>query len=182
MGPPQFIGELMKNLLMTIVALFVAAYASADNVSEIQIINGTPNGDYYLTGKVHGKLGWSAWALVSESWAETYAGPTFAPAKWIEVGIAAGIETPGARFEECLWLGKGRFSVLAVAEQGASGPWHRIIAKMDVGHGFTVGYHDQAVVGRGLHAAFTRGKVTLRTALLVKGGKVGAILAIAVGS
>jgi len=172
----------MRNLMLAVLVLFVATCAAAGDFAEVQVTNGTPNLDFYLTGKIHGKLGWSAWALASENWSEAFAGPTFAPTTWSEVGFSAGLESGGNRFGESLWLGHGRYSALVLYEHGHTGPWHKIVAKASLGHGFAAGYHDQAFVGRGLHAAYTRKKITFWTALLIKDGHLGSIFSAVVSN
>jgi len=172
----------MKQLMMVVVLLALTVSASAGDFGEIQIVNGEPTLDLYVAGKVHGRLGWSAFGLVNKGWGQAYAGLTFTPTSWSAVGISVGVESGGNRFAESLWLGKGRISVLAVHEHGFSGSWHKVTADVTVAKDFSVGYHDQAFLGRGLRAQFTRGKVSVWSALLLKDGHLNTVVSLLVKS
>lgn len=173
----------MKNMMLVVfVSLFTTALVSAGDDLELQVINGDPTIDYFLSGRVsNGKWGWSAFALVNRDWAQAYAGPTFAPTTWSSVSLNVGVETGGRRFAEALWIGKGRFSSLAIYEHGYSGHWHKITVDWSITKTFAVGYHDQAFVGRGprvslkLPGAFRRS--TVWGSLLLKDGHLGTVVA-----
>lgn len=170
----------MKRMLLAVAVLLAPLCAQAGQFAEVMVINGDPTLDLFVAGPVHGKLGWSAFALVNRSWAQAYAGPTFAPAKWVEVSANIGVETGGHRFAESLWMGHGRFNLLAIYEHGSGDPWHTIRADAKIAKGFFAGFHSQGFVGQGVRAGWTRKKVTVWGALLYKDG-LNTIIALRVG-
>ena len=172
----------MNKLLLAVAMSVLAVSATAGDSAEIQIVNGQPTLDLYISGKVSGRLGWSAFGLVNEGWGQAYAGPTFAPTSWSEVGFSVGVESGGKRFAESLWLGKGRVSVLAIHEHGYTGSWHKVTADVAMAKGLSVGYHDQAFLGRGPRVQLTRGKVSVWSALLLKDGHTNTVVALLVKS
>ncbi|MEK7125125.1 MAG: hypothetical protein AAB864_01890 [Patescibacteria group bacterium] len=170
----------MKRVMfVALLVLVVSSPLMADNV-ELQVINGQPNLDLFLTGQIKGKFGWSAFGLLNENWGQIYAGPSFSPAKWCTLYVSTGLEFGGRRFSESVWLGRGPVSVLAIYEHGHTGAWHKILAVVTVAKGVTVGYHDQAFVGRGARASYTRGKVSVWASALVKNGELNNILGFSV--
>jgi|SRR3989344_5832328 len=167
----------MKRAWIVLVLALIAGSVSAGNFGELQVVNGKPTVDLYVAGKIHGKIGWSAFSLVNKDWAQVYAGPTFAPTSWSEISANIGVETGGTRFAESLWLGHGRFSMLAINEHGFSGHWHKITADWNITKSFTIGYHGQALVGNGPRISYTRGKVAVWGSLLFKDGETNTIVA-----
>jgi hypothetical protein len=81
------------------------------------------------------KFGIQAFGFVSEGWGELYAGPTYAPTPWLELGLMAGAQATSPiqpRYAASLWTGHGRFSTLAWVEfdhNGADGVWYDINAR-----------------------------------------------------
>ena len=65
-------------------------------------------------------LGASAFVMVTEGWAEFFAGPTWSPVDWVELGLAVGGEQIpdgiGLRLEASVWAGFGDFSFLGIVE------------------------------------------------------------------
>lgn len=170
-----------RCLLMVLLCALFAGPVLAGDAVELQIVNGQPTFDIFVTGSVRGKIGWSAFALVNRGWAEVYVGPTFAPTAWSEVSLSAGIETGGNRFSESLWLGKDRVSMLAIREHGHSETWYKIVAEYELSKGFAVGYHHQSFRGDGPRVSYTRGKVKIWSSLLFTNDDTNVFVAIKVG-
>ncbi len=79
-----------------------------------------PDVNYYGTKELPKGLGISYFLLVEPGWAEAYAGPTYAPVDWIQMGVSVGLETakPALRGAGSLWLGHKKTSFLFLWEKG----------------------------------------------------------------
>lgn len=126
----------MKSFVTLIfIALFsVVASAQEDapvsGYAETQTIasrDGFPSHqvNLYLTKPVTKKVSLYLWGQTSRSYSQVYAGAAYSIKSWIQVGAALGVEQAkkplrGAGF---VWIGKGRFSNLTIAETGGSGQW-----------------------------------------------------------
>ena len=112
--------------------------------------------DVFDQKTISGPFGGFVYIAMCDTWSEVYAGPTFAPAKWIELGLGVGFEVaddPG-RLGGYVWLGHGNLSFTYLFEDGGSGPWHKarvdyrltdrltvgLLEKRETGKGFSVGY------------------------------------------
>ncbi|HPI67464.1 MAG TPA: hypothetical protein PKZ16_02915 [bacterium] len=147
----------MMEVLAMILAL--VAVATAQNFVEVQSGLTKPAGsdlkvanqiDISVGGSLVGKIGWWGWALISQYWAEAYAGPSLAPTSWCQMGLAYGIQN-GAdpnRYGSFIWLGKGPISFIGFYEAG-NGYWHRQIANCQVWKTLGVGALNETVVGVG---------------------------------
>jgi len=157
----------MEKLAVALfVAMFLATTASAETTGASQIIfqsdkSSVPTAEIFLAHRFdwHG-LGFSAFALVVEGWAQFYAGPTWAPADWIEVGLSTGVEQVGSkfkpRFEASVWSGYGPFSFLGIVEFDPksfkgddSGVWFDLTPKYQVLDWLAVGAKYRRPVGTG---------------------------------
>jgi len=159
---------MLKTTIIVLVLVLAAFPVSAGDVAELQVINGDLTADIFVAGKIRGRIGWSAFALVSDGWAQVYAGPTYAPTSWSVISLNIGLETGGERFAESLWLGHDRFSMLAILEHGYTGRWHKITADYKLTKSWAVGYHGQAFLGNGARISYTFGKVTVWGSLLYR--------------
>lgn len=128
--------------------------------------------DGYVTRKRDGdQTGASLWFLATDNYWEVYAGPTWSPRKWIEVGVSAGLEkdTHPWRVEQSLWLGHGRVSGLLILEEGGSGLWYKATADYQVSKRLSAGYLDQRFKGRGPEIEYKAGRVRAWGAFLMGG-------------
>lgn len=138
----------------------------------------TPQVNVYAKGPIKGKVGWTLWTLTTQGWSEANGGLTFAPASWMEVSWSAGIETNEEPFRHSstLWMGKGRFAVLVIYEDGGSGPWHRVIGTYQATKNVTVGVNSIRFFGTGPYIERRFGKVSVWGAWAVDNQK-GAVTA-----
>ncbi len=153
----------MKIIIVIVFAIiFVAPIYGQDSVSK-NAFHGTIEQENTVTGgKVtpqvkanityggKGKTGVYCWIQASKPYSQVYCGPTFQPKNWIQVGIAAGLETgkkpvKGAGF---IWTGKGRFSNLLVLEKGSTF-WYRNEASFKASKVLTVSIVSQRYQGTG---------------------------------
>lgn len=110
-----------------------------------------PQLNVWLQGPVKGKVGYFAWALSSKAWSEGYAGLNYTVLKGVEIGVGGGLETnkSPARLGSYLFTSRGKFTGLAIYENGGSGYWDRVTGNYTVfsREGFGVGFG-------GMHEAF----------------------------
>lgn len=123
----------------------------------------TPQVNVLVYGPLKGKLGWSVWSLTSESYSEATVSLTYAPAKWIEASGGLGLETADnpIRYAGSLWMGKNKWSFLAIQEGGGSGYWYRYLGKYEVTKTFAVGINSTRFLGVGPYAEKKFGKVAI---------------------
>lgn len=111
-------------------------------------------------------LGMSGFFLVTEGWAEGYAGPTYAPTDWAELNVALGGEqTPnglGLRYGTGLWLGTGPWSALINLEANNDvflgdylGFWYDFTGTYAANNWLKLGIRDRRFVGAGPHISAT---------------------------
>jgi len=128
----------MKNLISFLVVLsfvLISTLASAQTTKawvEGQAAAAKVDGAYKLTPRLnmyaerdmgHG-FGAFAYGLAMRDFGEIYAGPTYAPAKWLQVGIGAGMETNGAfRSGGFIWAGGEKAYAIGFGELNAHGEW-----------------------------------------------------------
>lgn len=131
-----------------------------------------------LSGKIAGKFGWSLFTLQSQGWSEVYAGPTFAPASWCQIGAAIGIETGSTspRYGSSLWLGKGRFSTLAIYEKGELAAWYKTVTLVKVADHVKVGVQSQTGLGVGPRVDVSYKQLTVYLTSLHEGSEHTEIL------
>ncbi len=144
----------------------VSAQQVTGNVEEQNLVTATgttPQMDVYVHGPLKGKFGWSMYTQTSEFWGQIYAGPTFAPAKWIEVSGSVGLEHDDQpfRYAGSVWLGAGRWSLLSIGEDGGSGHWHKNLGTFRATSTIAIGVLNQAFFGTGPYAEKKVGRFTL---------------------
>lgn len=162
--------NLRISLLVAIFVTTLVATAQAQQVSgfvesynTVSEAGNIPQLNVYVHGPLKGKLGWSLWTLTPEPYSEAYTGLTFAPAKWIEVSGSLGLESANnpLRAGGSVWLGKGRWSLLTIHEQGGSGYWYRYLGTFQVTKTVAVGVNSTRFLGTGPYAEKKLGKVAL---------------------
>ena len=85
----------MKNLIIAIALIVISISVSAQvEVYGRYTLGGTvePNINIFGTKKISDKLNLTYFALVEETWSETLVGFAYAPTKWLEIGLSAGVE------------------------------------------------------------------------------------------
>lgn len=113
----------MKQLILTIF-IFTGLSVSSQQLMMYGRTNFNgkviPDINYYGTKELPKGFGISYFLLVEPGFAEAYAGPTYSPADWIQIGVSAGIEQtkPYFRGAGSLWLGYKKTSVLFLWEKG----------------------------------------------------------------
>ena len=82
-----------------------------------------PTITYFGKKKISDKFHLAIYTLVNKRFSEALVGFTYAPKKWIKIGLSSGIENNaispvGYRFGSSLWLGKGKNSLFSIFEKG----------------------------------------------------------------
>lgn len=107
------------------------------------------------TTKINDHVGLYTWYLASKNWGEAVVGPAFFPKKWMEIDLAAGLETDKRplRTQAQIWMGNAKGSFLAAVEYGGSGFWYVAEGNINVlttrFETIGVGYRAQRFVGIG---------------------------------
>lgn len=129
----------MKALLAILAVCLLAGLTMAQPCGYIEV-QANPNDNdatmmnVSLMGPLYQNFGWYAWAQSSNSWGQAYAGPTYAPVPWLQVGVAAGLETADEiRYGSFAWLGNQHGYALFLHEEG-SAPWQRAIGTYFIYH------------------------------------------------
>lgn len=144
-------------LVLAVLAIMISTPAFAQVTGYIETFHAVKGGEYegqvniWLQGPVKGRVGYFGWALTSKAWSEGYAGLNYTIAKGVEIGVGAGVETnkSPARLGSYLCTIRGKFTGLAIYENGGSGYWDRVTGNYTVfqREGFKIG------VG-GMHEAY----------------------------
>ncbi len=144
-----FVVILMSVLVLSVSAQTHFAIESQNLVSNNEL---SPAITGYMThGFTESQLGTFAWLLVGEHWAEGYAGLTYMPLSWCQVGLGFGMEQADDlwRVGGSLWIGNGSWSILMLLENGGSGFWHRVVVNYRIGTVVGIGFMSQESVGVG---------------------------------
>ncbi len=112
----------MKVILISFILSL--AWTSSAQVSVFTRYNGdklTPCATIFGNKKVSDQVSLTYFGLVNQNWAEVQIGFSYAPAKWISLGLSAGLEQTQELYRcgSSLWIGKGKTSFLMLLEQGA---------------------------------------------------------------
>lgn len=122
-----------------------------------------------------GPFGLFAFGLAAPGWGEVYSGATYAPVDWLAVEAGVGLETiPDApwRVGGDIWLGSGRWSLLAIGELGGSGPWYKLVGGYAATDWLTLGAMFEAQHGGGPRVEVHGDHVTVYGAVLWGGSGV----------
>jgi len=118
---------MMKKLILFIVLFTITATSFAQmkvflrytpERSEV-----LPTITYFGKKKISDKFHLAIYTLINKKFSEALVGFTYAPKKWIKIGLSSGIEnsaaTPvGYRFGSSLWLEKDKNSLFSIFEKG----------------------------------------------------------------
>jgi hypothetical protein len=109
---------------------------------------------------LNNKVGAFALSTQNKLWGQTYAGLTYSPIPNIELGYGAGFEAGGDRTGGWIWAMKDSFSGIYIFENGASGPWHKLVVKITITPKFNLGYTEKSYAGSGVYAEYKLDKTT----------------------
>lgn len=124
----------------------------------------------------NGKVGGYIWAQSGPGYSQVYAGPTYAPKSWVQVGGAFGIEKSGdkvsPRVGGFVWVGKGRLSSLVLLEGAGSGFWYKSQTTIKLPKGVTASVINQRFAGTGpeLEIPIPKTKLSVRASVLGQDG------------
>jgi len=147
-----------KHFVIVVLTIFLLAGSASAQVSgyielESLVYDGsvTPSLNLYFRGPIRGPWGWSAWSLTSEGWSEAYVGPTYAPADWVEFSLSVGVESDPStfRYAGSVWMGRGRWALLSIHEDGGSGYWYKYLGTYRLNESAALGVFSQRSVGTG---------------------------------
>jgi hypothetical protein len=110
----------------------------------------------FLTQARDERWGWFAFTEAKQTYAQAYAGPTYSPKKWLQVGLGIGLEQDQnpLRVGGFLWAGHGRYSLLTIQEHGGSGRWYRTEANFQALERLGLGAMHQKGYGLGPRIQF----------------------------
>ena len=99
----------------------------------------------------------------SSRYREVYAGPTWNPTKWLQVGIGFGREITrdmpnSPRRNAWVAIETDKVSAFATYENGGSGPWHKAYVLYKVTESVSAGVMNETFLGRGLRVEYTIAK------------------------
>ncbi len=150
--------KLVVACFVTIVSLsvpvFGQSYAEAesyvvDNEASIIMAN-------YLSEGLTDKFGWFAFSWVADDYAQAYAGITYCPVNWIQLGVGGGLEQAENpwRIAGSIWMGNESetFSTLHIFETGGSGFWCRNQLNYQIIDWLGMGIHSEYLMGIGPRA------------------------------
>ena len=176
-----------RILVVSLLAIFIASsmgFAQTHFEVESQNLISSQDGDFNISPTVDtymthafndSKWGTFAWFLVCENWAEGYAGLTFAPLSWCQLGLGFGLEKADDpwRVGGSVWFGHERYSLLILLEEGGGAFWHRIVANYKLSRVFGIGYMSEEFVGVGprVEVNIPKTPVQVWSSLLRKDGK-----------
>lgn len=159
----------MKKLITFIAVVFIYVSASAQATFFTKISDGkvTPCATIYGTKSLtqSGKIGFTYFGLVQESWAEAQFGLYYNPTTWSQIGLSCGIEQKSEllRTGGFVWLGKGNTSFVALVEKGfgKDNYWYKITFSEKVGN-FDLGLRGWRYTGFGPVVQYKIGKTGLK--------------------
>jgi len=130
--------ENLKNVVVALVVIFILCFAATARAQTQGWVEGqgtiakgddggrkvSPTAALMLQKPMGAGIGGFAFASVTKGFGQIYAGPTYSPAKWLELGIGAGLQDNGQfRTGGYAWTGGGVGYVLALGEYSREGGW-----------------------------------------------------------
>lgn len=157
----------MKTLFVVLFAL-ACSFAAAQTTLEVEVDPSTHlNNDVQLTvcKSFNDKLGAFAFVQMYPEWSQFYAGITYSPADWCQVGLGAGMETegPAGRLGGWVWAGWDKWSATWAFEESqacGSGAWHKSFLQYQATEHVSVGLIDRTFYGRGALVEYTLDSTT----------------------
>lgn len=168
----------MKTMFAVLLML-VCSFAVAQSVTlEVEVDPSTHlNSDVQLTltGQLTDKLGTFAFVQAYPEWSQFYAGLTYAPVDWAQVGLGLGMETegPAGRLGGWLWAGWDKFSATWAFEESqsrGSGAWHKAFVQYQATERVSLGLVDRSFYGHGTLVEYTLDPSTKLRGALYEGG------------
>lgn len=154
----------MRAIILVLSSCFVfsKALAAPDLWIEAQIVHqdGFGNASQInggAQGSVNDTFGYYVFGQTSsQGYRQIYAGPTIKPVPWLQIGAGLGKENVGDhhRHDAFFWAGNEKISVFGTFEDGASGPWHKVMLNYRMTSSFGIGFMDQKYLGRGIQLEY----------------------------
>jgi hypothetical protein len=152
-----------KMFVYTMIAIMLVAFATVEQVVaeasfEVQAIATIADGNvskamdaYFAERDSRSVFGNFTYAFVGEEWSEMYVGVTYTPSTICQIGAGVGIEQADSpwRVGGSLWAGKGKFSLLVLAEEGGGDFWYRAVGAMKISSTFAAGAMSEQFAGHG---------------------------------
>lgn len=146
----------MIKLILIVVITFISVSAYSQATLYGKISNGRiiPCATIYGTKSLSesGKVGFTYFGLIQESWAEAQFGLYYNPTTWSQIGISCGLEqnTNIFRTGAFIWLGKGNASFIALLEKGSGKDnyWYKVTLSQKIGN-FDLGLRGWRYTGFG---------------------------------
>lgn len=168
----------MKTALLVSVLLLVASFAFAQTTVEVEVDPATHlNDDVQVTvcKSLDAKLGAFLFVQAYPEWSQFYAGPTYSPADWCQVGLGAGMESEGSagRLGGWVWAGKGKLSATWAFEESqsrGSGAWHKSFIQYQATERVSLGLIDRSFYGTGALVEYTLDSATKVRGAFYEGG------------
>ncbi|MEI6574698.1 MAG: hypothetical protein WCO63_00805 [Bacteroidota bacterium] len=134
----------MKKVAIIIVVCFcsLVSYAQLEMYGRY-IIDGKvePSFNIYGEKKISSTVNLTYFVVVEEKWSEALIGLSYAPVKWMILGLSTGIENNPSlyRFGASLWLGKNKTSFVLLGEKGdgKDNYWYKICLAYKASEQFT---------------------------------------------
>lgn len=149
-----------KVLVLLLISLPCTLYAQLDMyVRHTEGASPAFNINYYGSRKLSEKFSLNYFGLLEKNWGEGLVGVSYSPIPYFSVGTMIGMEhgSDKPRYFASLWAGKGKTSLLAMAEKGAGAGnyWYRVNLYHKVSDSFTVGLTSFRFNGTGPNIRYT---------------------------
>lgn len=148
----------MKKLMIGTLGLLIIATASFASSIELARTDKVNTVSVLVEKPITDRLGAFAFSTQNQFWGEAYVGLSYCPVPNIQFALGAGYETGGSRTGGWIWAGKDRVSGIYAFENGATGPWHKLVAKYAFAPRFSIGYTEKSFAGSGIYAEYKLSK------------------------
>lgn len=154
---------MLKLIVLIYISTFANLASSADFFTELQATrNATLSKDQVNLGFFGGEktLGYWGYGQVANSgYEEVYAGPRIMFNKWLEAGVAIGVERAAKsdwmeRYGAYVRLAGEQFSLTGAYEDGGTGRWHKVLMSYRFMPQLSVGIQNQTFYGTGPQAEY----------------------------
>lgn len=128
---------------------------------EAQTLNAQPQINLWLQNtKAEDKFGWYVWGQTSQAYSQIYGGATYQLTKDLQIGGGVGAEQANSpwRIAGFGYYTHGKYSILAIGEQGGSGPWYLVQVGRQLGPRINLSLHAQRFIGAGPRVDVALGK------------------------
>ena len=155
---------LMKILFMLfaiVTELCAETFVFADSYRTLKKSTAFQTQDVWAQQDLTKSVGAFGWAQYSTTYRQIYGGLYVRPTKWLQVGVASGVEQAKskARLGTFTSVSKGKYFALAIYENGGSGYWYLALTDVAAWKRVSIGSHSQTFVGHGPRADVKLGKI-----------------------